>query len=114
MKSYSTGVRCYRELGEELERHGESLSALIRLALDSLLADLPNLRDLYHDHPLRTDPIPRKKLERMERELADRMAMLRAQRAARFLARFKGNIPSTTELNLRRTHRLAQCQTDLR
>lgn len=85
-RPYKAGVSVYRELGRELERHGESLAGLVRLALDELLADLPHLRELYHHHERRTPPISRKKLRIIERELIDRAEMFRAQRSARFLA----------------------------
>ena len=76
----------YRELGKELERHGVSLTELIRLALDELLDDLPNLRELYGEHANRVDGITRKKLRIIERELANRLELHRAQRSARFLS----------------------------
>jgi hypothetical protein len=83
---YLTCVTVYQELGRELERHGVSLTELIRLALDELLDDLPNLRELYGEHANRVHGITRKKLRIIERELASRLEMHRAQRSARFLS----------------------------
>ena len=101
-RSFLTTTTVYQELGRELERHGESLAALIRLALDELLADFPRLRELYHEHERRAIPISRRKLRMMERELVDRVELYRAQRAARYLARFGGNICSTSVMTERR------------
>lgn len=88
----------FQELGRELERHGESVTALIRLGLDTVLADFPHLRDLYNDNPTRTPSTQRRKLRIMERELADRIEMVRAQRAARYLCRLRGKIFPASEL----------------
>lgn len=63
-----------------------SLTDLIRLALDELLDDLPNLRELYGEHANRGHGITRKKLRIIERELTDRLELHRAQRSARFLS----------------------------
>lgn len=101
-RSYCTAISVYRELGRELERHGESLPALLRLALDELLSDLPHLRDLYHHHARRTPPISRKKLRIIERELVDRAEMLRAQRTARFLACLGDRICPTSIMTQRK------------
>lgn len=99
---YCTGFSVYQELGRELERQGVSLSQLIRLALDELLNDLPNLRELYSEHANRVDPISRKKLRIIERELSDRMDIARAQRAARFLSHLQGRICPTSVMTARK------------
>lgn len=101
-RPYKVGVSVYRELGRELERHGESLAGLVRLALDELLADLPHLRELYHHHERRTPPISQKKLRIIERELVDRAEMLRAQRSARYLALFGDRICPMSVMNRRK------------
>lgn len=101
-KSFNTHVTVFRELGRELERHDESLVSLIRLGLDTVLADLPNLRCLYHDHANRRPSISRKKLLMIERELADRIELLRAQRSARFLGQLRDKIFPASELTPRR------------
>ena len=101
-RSHSTTISVYRELAQELERHGESLTGLLRLALDNLLADSPHLRMLYHHHARRTPPISIKKLRIIERELVDRAELLRAQRAARFLACLGDRICPTSVMTQRK------------
>lgn len=99
---YCTGFSVYQELGRELERHGVRLSQLIRLAVDELLNDLPNLRELYSEHANRVDPIAKKTLRMIERELTDRIEIARAQRAARFLSHLQGRICPTSVMTARK------------
>lgn len=83
-------MSCYQELGQELARHGLDLRAVMRLALDDLLKDLPRLRELYNKHSLRQPSATYRTLRIIERELEDRMAMVKAQRSARYLSRIQG------------------------
>lgn len=90
-----------------------SLTELIRLALDELLDDLPHLRELYGEHANRVHGITRKKLRIIERELANRLELHRAQRSARFLSNLGSRVCPISVMTKRRKELRAMREGDL-